>query len=39
MNVGGFSDAVFRMVGDFAAGATDADHWVRDIERVALDPQ
>ena len=39
MNVGGFSDAVFRMVGDFAAGATDADHWVGEIERVALDPQ
>ena len=39
MNVGGFSDAVFRMVGDFAAGATEVGHWVREIERVSLDPQ
>lgn len=39
MNVGGFSDAVFRMVGDFAAGGTEAGHWVREIERVGLDPQ
>ncbi len=39
MNVGGFSDAVFRMVGDFAAGATEPGHWVREIERVSLDPQ
>jgi 60 kDa SS-A/Ro ribonucleoprotein len=39
MNVGGFSDAVFRMVGDFAAGATEVGHWVREIERVWLDPQ
>ncbi|WP_431050117.1 vWA domain-containing protein [Roseateles sp. L2-2] len=39
MNVGGFSDAVFRMVGEFAAGATEAGHWVREIERVSLDPQ
>ncbi len=39
MNVGGFSDAVFRMVGDFAAGATEVGHWVREIERVALEPQ
>ena len=39
MNVGGFSDAVFRMVGEFATGATEAGHWVREIERVSLDPQ
>ncbi|WP_431265044.1 vWA domain-containing protein [Roseateles chitinivorans] len=39
MNVGGFSDAVFRMVGEFAGGATEVGHWVREIERVSLDPQ
>ena len=39
LNVGGFSDAVFRIVGDFVAGGTSAGHWVREIERVALDPQ
>jgi len=39
MNVGGFSDAVFRMVGDFAAGATEVGHWVREIEQVSIAPQ
>lgn len=39
LNVGGFSDAVFRIVGDFAAGGTGAGHWVREIERVAIDAQ
>lgn len=41
MNVGGFSDAVFRMVGAFASadGGTDAGHWVREIERVVIDAQ
>jgi 60 kDa SS-A/Ro ribonucleoprotein len=36
LNVGGFSDEVFSMVADFAAGRLDADHWVGVVERVAL---
>jgi len=39
MNVGGFSDTVFGAVAVFAAGAMDADHWVGEIEKIALDPQ
>lgn len=39
MNVGGFSDAVFGMVGLFAEGRTGsagAEHWVAEIEKVGL---
>jgi 60 kDa SS-A/Ro ribonucleoprotein len=36
LNVGGFSDEVFRIVADFASGNLDADHWVGVVERVAL---
>jgi 60 kDa SS-A/Ro ribonucleoprotein len=36
LNVGGFSDQVFDIVADFAAGRLDADHWVGVVERVAL---
>lgn len=39
MNVGGFSDAVFGLVGLFAegrTGAAGAGHWVGEIEKVAL---
>jgi 60 kDa SS-A/Ro ribonucleoprotein len=36
LNVGGFSDQVFDVVADFAAGRLDADHWVGVIEQVAL---
>jgi 60 kDa SS-A/Ro ribonucleoprotein len=36
LNVGGFSDQVFEVVADFAAGRLNADHWVGVIERVAL---
>jgi 60 kDa SS-A/Ro ribonucleoprotein len=36
LNVGGFSDQVFDVVADFAAGRLDADHWVGVVERVAL---
>jgi 60 kDa SS-A/Ro ribonucleoprotein len=39
MNVGGFSDAVFGAVAAFAAGRMGADHWVGEIERIALDVQ
>ena len=36
LNVGGFSDEVFRIVADFAAGRLDADQWVGVVERVVL---
>jgi 60 kDa SS-A/Ro ribonucleoprotein len=42
MNVGGFSDAVFGMIGLFAegkTGAAGAEHWVAEIEKVALTGQ
>ena len=39
MNVGGFSDAVFTMMARFAAGQTGAEHWVGEIDKIALDPQ
>jgi 60 kDa SS-A/Ro ribonucleoprotein len=39
MNVGGFSDAVFGMVAQFANGTLDAGHWVGEIEKVLLDAQ
>jgi 60 kDa SS-A/Ro ribonucleoprotein len=37
LNVGGFSDEVFRIVSAFAAGATRAGHWVAEIEAICLD--
>jgi 60 kDa SS-A/Ro ribonucleoprotein len=39
MNVGGFSDAVFGAIARFADGATGGEHWVNEIERVALEVQ
>jgi 60 kDa SS-A/Ro ribonucleoprotein len=36
LNVGGFSDQVFDVVADFAAGRLNPDHWVGVIEQVAL---
>jgi 60 kDa SS-A/Ro ribonucleoprotein len=39
MNVGGFSDAVFTMMGLFAEGRTRGEHWVGEIEKVSLAPQ
>jgi 60 kDa SS-A/Ro ribonucleoprotein len=36
LNVGGFSDNVFELLADFAAGRMNPDHWVGVIERVAL---
>src|SRR5205085_8598116 len=36
LNVGGFSDQVFEIVADFAAGRTGADHWVGVVEQVVL---
>lgn len=36
LNVGGFSDAVFQVVADFAKGELGADHWVGRIEATEL---
>lgn len=36
LNVGGFSDRVFDVIAEFAAGTLRADHWVGVIEGVAL---
>lgn len=36
LHVGGFSDQVFKVVSAFLASGNDADHWVKEIERVAL---
>jgi len=36
INVGGFSDQVFQVIADVAAGRSTAGHWVRQIESIAL---
>ena len=36
LNVGGFSDAVFERIAEFAKGNTTAGHWVRVIESISL---
>jgi 60 kDa SS-A/Ro ribonucleoprotein len=36
LNVGGFSDQVFSVLGDFAAGRLDGNHWVGQIEAVTI---
>lgn len=36
LNVGGFSDAVFPLIADFATGRLTAGHWVETIERISL---
>jgi 60 kDa SS-A/Ro ribonucleoprotein len=36
LNVGGFSDRVFDLVSEFAAGRLRGDHWVGQIESVTL---
>ncbi len=36
MNVGGFSDVVFDQVALFAKGEMTAEHWVGEIDRIAL---
>jgi 60 kDa SS-A/Ro ribonucleoprotein len=36
LNVGGFSDQVFEMVSDFAAGRLDQGQWVGAIDAIAL---
>jgi len=36
LNIGGFSDEVFRLIGLFARGELHAEHWVHEIEQIAL---
>jgi len=36
LNIGGFSDAVFEIIGSFAKDGNGADHWVREIENETL---
>ncbi len=36
LNIGGFSDAVFEVLGRFARGEHDAEHWVAAIEEVEV---
>ncbi len=36
VNVGGFSDQVFGLIAEVAAGKTERDHWVRSIEAMQL---
>ena len=36
MNIGGFSDEVFEIVGRFARNELGADHWIETIERIEL---
>ncbi len=36
LNVGGFSDAVFETIANFAAGTLGPAHWVGEIEKVTL---
>ena len=36
LNIGGFSDHVFGLIGEFAQNGMSADFWVEEIERIAL---
>lgn len=36
LNIGGFSDQVFTIIGEFAAGRLNNDHWVGVIESISL---
>ena len=36
LNIGGFSDHVFDVVAEFAAGRLNANHWVGVIEAITL---
>jgi 60 kDa SS-A/Ro ribonucleoprotein len=36
LNIGGFSDEVFKLLAVFAAGRMDPEHWVKVIEETAL---
>lgn len=36
LNIGGFSDAVFEVIGAFHRGELSPDHWVGEIEKISL---
>lgn len=36
LNIGGFSDQVFELIGDFATGNLDPGHWVAQIEKTEV---
>ncbi len=36
LNIGGFSDNVFKLVSEFKQGTLNAEHWVGEIEKVEL---
>jgi 60 kDa SS-A/Ro ribonucleoprotein len=36
LNIGGFSDVVFEIIAEFAAGQLNADHWIGSIEKIEL---
>lgn len=36
LNIGGFSDAVFDIIARFARGELNPDHWVGEIESMAV---
>jgi 60 kDa SS-A/Ro ribonucleoprotein len=36
LNIGGFSDEVFRIIAEFAAGTLGVEHWVGEIEQTEL---
>lgn len=36
LNIGGFSNAVYRAIADFAAGKSGPDEWLRQIEAIVL---
>lgn len=36
LNIGGFSDQVFQVIAAFAEGRLGADHWVGEIDKIAL---
>lgn len=36
LNIGGFSDDVFKIIAAFAAGQLNAEHWVGEIQSIAL---
>ena len=36
LNIGGFSDQVFKLISEFAEGNLTAEHWVGVIEKVEM---
>ena len=36
VNVGGFSDQVFKLISDVASNCFTENHWVREIEKISI---